>query len=85
MEELTTSPGAVSEVFTTLGQELGIAFKEHFEQLMNHLDATELLAITDEEPARRIARIAAILIMLGKAFENGANDNDEAEPEQGEN
>ena len=47
MEELTTSPGAVSEVFTTLGQELGIAFKEHFEQLMNHLDATELLAITD--------------------------------------
>ena len=45
---------------------------------MNHLDATELLAITDEEPARRIARIAAILIMLGKAFENGANDNDES-------
>ena len=30
MEEITTSPGAVSEVFTTLGQELGIASKEHF-------------------------------------------------------
>lgn len=85
MEEITTTPEEISEVLIMLGGKLAGAITAHIDDLKEFLGSEELDSLAENEPLHTIAGIVQTLVTIGKGIENGANDNDEAEPEQGEN
>lgn len=85
MEEITTTPEEIGEVLTMLGEKLAGAVMAHIDDLKKLLGNEELDSLAEGEPLLTIAGTIKALITIGRGFENGANDNDEAEPEQEEN
>lgn len=85
MEEITTTPEEISEVLIMLGEKLAGAITAHIDDLKKLLGNEELDSLAEGEPLLTIAGTIKALITIGRGLENGANDNDEAEPEQGEN
>ena len=85
MEEITTTPEEIGEVLIMLGGKLAGAITAHIDDLKEFLGSEELDSLAEGESLLTIAGIVQALVTIGKGIENGANDNDEAEPEQGEN
>ena len=85
MEEITTTPEEISEVLIMLGGKLAGAITAHIDDLKEFLGSEELDSLAEGESLLTIAGIVQALVTIGKGIENGTNDNDEAEPEQGEN
>lgn len=85
MKEITTTPKEISEVLIMLGGKLAGAITAHIDDLKKILGSEELDSLAENEPLHTIAGIVQALVTIGKGIENGTNDNDEAEPEQGEN
>lgn len=85
MEEITTTPEEIGEVLIMLGGKLAGAITAHIDDLKEFLGNEELDLLAENEPLHTIAGIVQALVTIGKGIENGTNDNDEAEPEQGEN
>ena len=84
MEEITTTPEEIGEVLIMLGGKLAGAITAHIDDLKEFLGSEELDSLAEGESLLTIAGIVQALVTIGKGIENGANDNDEAEPEQGE-
>lgn len=85
MEEITTTPEEIGEVLIMLGGKLAGAITAHIDDLKKFLGSEELDLLAENGPLHTIAGIVQALVTIGKGIENGTNDNDEAEPEQGEN
>ena len=85
MEEITTTPEEIGEVLIMLGGKLAGAITAHIDDHKKFLGSEELDLLAENEPLHTIAGIVQALVTIGKGIENGTNDNDEAEPEQGEN
>lgn len=85
MEEITTTPEEIGEVLIMLGGKLAGAITAHIDDLKEFLGSEELDSLAEGESLLTIAGIVQALVTIGKGIENGANDNDEAEPEQEEN
>lgn len=85
MEEITTTPEEIGEVLIMLGGKLAGAITAHIDDLKEFLGSEELDSLAEGESLLTIAGIVQALVTIGKGIENGTNDNDEAEPEQGEN
>lgn len=85
MEEITTTPEEIGEVLIMLGGKLAGAITAHIDDLKEFLGSEELDSLAEGESLPTIAGIVQALVTIGKGIENGANDNNEAEPEQEEN
>lgn len=85
MEEITKTPEEIGEVLIMLGGKLAGAITAHIDDLKKFLGSEELDLLDENEPLHTIAGIVQALVTIGRGFENGTNDNDEAEPEQEEN